>query len=197
MQDEPLSDAPFLRSIFGSNKQTGPRIDQQAPAFRLPEARGGTLALNDVLANGHVMLLFLGGIACRQCCRLLMRVAEAHDTISAYDYEVVAVCNDRTRAVARLVDATDLGFPVLLDQDNSVLARYDLLEQRHGLAVWLGGDRIAVRPTVVLVDRGARVRWKRPIHQRRSQPLLLLPILSAMAAIRENDEPAGLDKLVS
>ena len=63
----------------------------QAPRFSLPTATGQTLALDDLLTDGPVVLTFYRGAWCPYCNIALRSLQQHHEAITARGARLVAV----------------------------------------------------------------------------------------------------------
>jgi peroxiredoxin Q/BCP len=150
----------------------------------LADVRGGDLELARVLRLRRAALVFYQGSWCRRCTQHLVGLAARYATLREENTEVIAISNETTRQGQGLIDRLALPFPLLMDPHNSVIAQYDLLQERRGVSMWLRGKRIDVQPTVVIVDRDGSVGWYGRVHHRRAQ-LGVERVVAAAHAIRE------------
>jgi peroxiredoxin len=98
-----------------------------APLFALPDARGGELALADLLARGPVVLVFYRGAWCPYCNLQLAAYQGALAEIHAAGAELVAVSPQTPDQSLSLAEQRDLAFPVLSDAGNRVANDYGLV----------------------------------------------------------------------
>src|SRR5262245_45925954 len=102
-------------------------VGDRAPAFRLPDARGGEVALDDLLADGPVVLVFYRGAWCPYCNLQLAAFQRALGDIRATGATLVAVSPQTPDQSLTLAEQKALEFPVLSDAGNAVAIKYGLV----------------------------------------------------------------------
>ena len=108
---------------FGGALQVGDR----APGFRLPDARGGEVALDDLLIDGPVVLVFYRGAWCPYCNLQLRAFQAALEDIRADGATLVAISPQTPDKSLTLAEQAELAFPVLSDVGNAVARSYGLV----------------------------------------------------------------------
>src|SRR3954451_15586579 len=103
------------------------RVGDTAPGFRLPDARGGEVALDDLLADGPVVLVFYRGAWCPYCNLQLAAFQSALPAIRAAGAPLVAVSPQTPQQALTLAEQKALEFPVLSDAGNAVAGKYGLV----------------------------------------------------------------------
>jgi peroxiredoxin len=103
------------------------RAGDHAPSFRLPDARGGEVALADLLADGPVVLVFYRGAWCPYCNLQLAAFQSALADIRAAGATLVAVSPQTPDRSLSLAESKALEFPVLSDAGNAVARDYGLV----------------------------------------------------------------------
>jgi peroxiredoxin len=106
---------------------TAPRVGTTAPLFTLPDARGGRVALADLLGQGQVVLVFYRGAWCPYCNLQLAAFQGALADIRADGATLVAVSPQTPDQSLTLAEQRALEFPVLSDAGNRVAAEYGLV----------------------------------------------------------------------
>jgi peroxiredoxin len=147
-------------------------VGASAPLFTLPDARGGEVALADLLADGPVVLVFYRGAWCPYCNLQLAAFQGALDEIRAAGAELVAVSPQTPDQSLTLAEQRSLAFPVLSDAGNSVARAYGLVFSSsaeatatlHDLGVELsdynGDDTNTLpAPATFVIERGGRIRF--------------------------------------
>jgi peroxiredoxin len=104
-----------------------PDVGAPAPSFTLPDARGGDVALSDLLADGPVVLVFYRGAWCPYCNLQLAAFQSAIEHIRAEGATLVAVSPQTPDQSLTLAEQQALQFPVLSDAGNRVAAAYGLV----------------------------------------------------------------------
>jgi peroxiredoxin len=103
------------------------RVGDRAPGFRLPDARGGDVALDDLLARGPVVLVFYRGAWCPYCNLQLAAFQSAVADLRAAGAELVAVSPQTPDQSLTVAERHALEFPVLSDIGNAVARDYGLV----------------------------------------------------------------------
>ncbi|MTD43231.1 redoxin domain-containing protein [Conexibacter sp. W3-3-2] len=103
-----------------------PGVGDQAPRFTLPASDGTTVSLDELLADGPVVLAFYRGAWCPYCNVQLRAYQQALPEFAARGASLVAVSPQRPDEGEALRDAAALGFPVLTDAGAAVAADYGL-----------------------------------------------------------------------
>jgi peroxiredoxin len=102
-------------------------VGDRAPGFRLPDARGGEVALDDLLANGPAVLVFYRGAWCPYCNLELAAFQSALADIRAAGATLVAISPQTPDQSLTFAEQKALKFPVLSDAGNAIARRYGLV----------------------------------------------------------------------
>ena len=102
-------------------------VGDRAPGFRLPDARGGEVALDDLLIDGPVVLVFYRGAWCPYCNLQLAAFQSALADIRAAGAALVAVSPQTPDQSLTFAEQKALEFPVLSDAGNAIARRYGLV----------------------------------------------------------------------
>src|SRR5438094_9288705 len=95
----------------------------QAPDFTLPTADGGRLSLGDL--RGRKVVLYAYPAAMTPGCTT--QACDFRDSIASlkgHGYEVVGISPDTPAALAKFRERDALTFPLVADQDKTVLTAY-------------------------------------------------------------------------
>jgi peroxiredoxin len=103
------------------------RAGDRAPGFRLPDARGGEVALDDLLVGGPVVLVFYRGGWCPYCNLQLAAFQSARSDLRAAGATLVAVSPQTPDQSLSVAERHALEFPVLSDAGNAVARAYGLV----------------------------------------------------------------------
>jgi len=134
--------------------QLGPRYwtPPTAPDWKLPDAFGNELALDDHAGRPVIVIFFLG-FSCVHCVEQLQAFAPEYDRFEELGIELVTIGNHPVEKLAESMgnDPLDSGypFPVLADPDHEVFKQYRAYDDFEDTA--LHGT--------FLVDGAGRVRW--------------------------------------
>jgi peroxiredoxin len=114
----------LVRGRIGSG---APHVGDRAPTFTLPDARGGEVALERLLRDGPVALVFYRGQWCPYCDLALRAYQEVLPQIRALRATLVAVSPQVPDESLSTAEKRGLAFPVLSDHGNGVARRYGLV----------------------------------------------------------------------
>ncbi|MFJ2832611.1 peroxiredoxin-like family protein [Streptomyces sp. NPDC087263] len=170
-------------------------VGAQAPRFSLPSTTGQSLALEDLLADGPVVLTFYRGAWCPYCNIALRSLQQHHDAIAARGARLVAVSPQIPDESLSLAEKHDLAFDVLSDIGSDTAKQY-------GLAFDLPGDLAAVYdklgfdlqrvndghprtlplPATYVIDRDGVIRWAfvNSDYTTRAEPAAIIAALDAL-----------------
>ncbi|AEY92333.1 hypothetical protein SHJG_7066 [Streptomyces hygroscopicus subsp. jinggangensis 5008] len=168
----------------------------QAPRFRLPSATGQTLALDDLLAEGPVVLTFYRGAWCPYCNIALRSLQQHHEAITARGARLVAVSPQIPDESLTLTESHALAFDVLSDIGSDTAKQYglafDLPEDLAAVYDELGFDlqrvndghpRTLPLPATYVIDHDGTIRWAfvNTDYTTRAEPADILAALDAMS----------------
>lgn len=168
----------------------------RAPRFALPSATGRTVSLDDLLADGPVVLTFYRGAWCPYCNIALRGLQQRHADITARGARLVAVSPQVPDESLTLVEKHGLAFDVLSDVGSGTAGQYGLafdlpddlaavydrlgfeLERVNG-----GHPRTLPLPATYVIDRGGVIRWAfvATDYTTRAEPSDILAALDALS----------------
>jgi peroxiredoxin len=169
-------------------------VGAPAPAFTLPDVRGGDVALARLTAEGPVVLVFYRGAWCPYCDMQLRAYQEILPQIRALGAQMAAISPQTPDESLSTAEKKALAFPVLSDAGNAVARQFGLvfkvppgLDAVHrGFGVDLArtnGDasnELPV-PAVFIIGRDGRVAFRHvdADYRSRLEPAELLRQLTA------------------
>ncbi|MFJ4868645.1 peroxiredoxin-like family protein [Streptomyces sp. NPDC088757] len=143
-----------------------------APRFTLASATGRTVSLDDLLAEGPVVLTFYRGAWCPYCNIALRALQQHHADITARGARLVAVSPQIPDESLSLTEKHDLAFDVLSDIGSDTAKQYglafDLPDDLAAVYDRLGFDlqrvngghpRTLPLPATYVIDRDGTIRW--------------------------------------
>lgn len=147
-------------------------VGDRAPRFTLPSAGGASVALDDLLAAGPVVLTFYRGAWCPYCNLALRALQEHLDAFTARGARLVAVSPQVPDESLSLVEKHQLGFEVLSDLGSDVAKQFGIafdlsdelgaLYDRFGFELQRvngGHARTLPLPATYVLDREGVIRW--------------------------------------
>ena len=119
---------------------SAPAVGDRAPDFRRPAARGGDIALQQLLADGPVVLVFYRGAWCPYCNLQLAAFQAALDDITAAGAQLVAISPQTPDASLTHAEREGLRFFVLSDLGNRVARDYGLVFKQAETSTEVGRE---------------------------------------------------------
>lgn len=111
---EAMARADMELAVSGVS-QRALKAGDSVPDFRLPEARGGYVRLNDLLGKGPVALSFYRGGWCPYCNLELRALQKILPQITTLGAELVAISPQTPAESLSTAERNELTFPVLSD----------------------------------------------------------------------------------
>jgi peroxiredoxin Q/BCP len=122
----------------------------QAPDFTLPTADGGRLSLSDL--RGRKVVLYAYPAAMTPGCTT--QACDFRDSLASLQgagYQVVGISPDKPEKLAQFVERDSLTFPLVGDQDKSVLTAYGAYGEKQNYGKTVVG---VIRSTFVIDEEG-------------------------------------------
>jgi peroxiredoxin len=170
-------------------------VGTPAPRFSLPSATGQTLTLDDLLAQGPVVLTFYRGAWCPYCNIALRALQQHHEAILSRGARLVAVSPQIPDESLTLAEKHALDFAVLSDIGSDIAKQYglafDLPDELAAVYDKLGFDlqrvnnghsRTLPLPATYVIDRDGTIRWAfvNIDYTSRAEPADILDALDAL-----------------
>jgi peroxiredoxin len=140
------------------------------PPYVFATSEGEKLALDDLVANGPAVLVFFRFANCPACNIALRYYEEAlYPALRARGIPLLALSPQIPERLGEIVRHQNLSFPVASDAESIVSRDLGIAfvpderpvpPPRDWIGQTLGNDRWELpQPTVVIVDKGRRIRW--------------------------------------
>ena len=110
-----------------------PKEGEPMPPFLLPDHTGCLVSLEELVADGPVVVTFARGHWCPYCRIAVSALAEIADDARLLGAQIVAIVPDRQRFAAQLRAETAAPFPILTDIENGYALSL-------GLVFWVGEE---------------------------------------------------------
>lgn len=123
---------------------------QQAPAFTLPDANGNQVSLSDY-AGRKVILYFYPAAMTPGCTKQACDFRDNLAVLGEHGYAVLGISPDSPGKLAKFTDKESLTFPVLADEDKTVLTAYGAFGEKKLYGKTVTG---VIRSTVVIDEEG-------------------------------------------
>ncbi len=98
----------------------------QAPAFTLPDADGTDVSLDDLIAEGPLVLYFYPADFTPGCTKEACAIRDMHGDLLASGLRIVGVSPQDGDSHQRFAEQHELPFPLLSDEGKRVIKDYDL-----------------------------------------------------------------------
>jgi len=169
---------------------------QAAPDFTLPDARGGSVRLADLLRQGPVILSFYRGGWCPYCNLELRALQRRLGEFAAHGASLVAVSPQTPDESLSTAEKNELAFPVLSDSGSRVAREFgiafDLAEELrpiysrfgHALPDKNGSDDwvLPIPATYVIAADGTiRFAFVDTDYRNRLEPDAILAVLEGLS----------------
>lgn len=172
------------------------RAGDRVPDFRLPDARGGFLRLNDLLAKGPVVLSFYRGGWCPYCNLELRALQKVLPEITQSGAKLVAISPQTPDESLSTAEKNELAFSVLSDVGSATAKAFgiafDLSEELRPIYARFGhalpdknGDESWTLPipSTYVVDRDGTIAlaFLDVDYRNRLEPAEIIAVLRAIA----------------
>ena len=185
-----------LRASFALERAVG--LGDQAPDFRLPDAKGAAVSLHDLLQSGPAVVTFYRGGWCPYCNIQLRAYQAILPEITELGARLVAISPQLPDGSLSTAEANALTFDVLSDLGNDVARRFGLvwslaeelraaLRSNNKALPGINGDdswELPV-PATYVIARDGRVALAavEVDYRRRLEPDAILAALKALRAV--------------
>lgn len=148
--------ALLVTATLAAADQPGLKVGEVAPGFTLSGSTEQPLALQALLAEGPVALVFVRSADwCPYCRRQLQDLETARKNIEAAGLRLVALSYDAPATNRAAAEKLGLGYPLLSDVGSKVIDAYGIRNHEAKGR----GDGIP-HPVVFIVDRAGVIRAK-------------------------------------
>ena len=124
---------------------------QQAPQWTLPDANGEQVSLSD-FAGRKLIIYFYPAAMTPGCTTQACDFRDNLGVLQSHGYAVVGISPDSPEKLATFTDKESLTFPVLADEDKSVLTAYGAWGEKKLYGKTVTG---VIRSTIVVDEQGA------------------------------------------
>lgn len=167
-----------------------------APDFELPDPSGRMVRLEDLRADGPVVLSFYRGQWCPFCNLELRGLQRALEEVESAGATLVAISPNTPDVSSNTVEALELEYPVLSDHDNQVARMFNLVYEMTPENIHLyreiGRDIGSLNgtgkwelpvPATYVIDSGGTIRYAFVDlnHRRRAEPSEVAAIAAHLA----------------
>lgn len=122
-KQEPLFNEPIPAkqgSVLGNG--------QMAPQFDLMSAKGGYVALKDILEKGPALVMFTRGTAAPYSLQQMQMLQKNHAKLQQLNIQVVVISPEPLDALQRAQNKFKFDFHLLNDGRNEIARQYDVLQ---------------------------------------------------------------------
>ncbi|USQ75506.1 thioredoxin-dependent thiol peroxidase [Ornithinimicrobium cryptoxanthini] len=123
---------------------------QQAPTWTLPDANGDQVSLSD-FAGRKLIIYFYPAAMTPGCTKQACDFRDNLAVLQGHGYAVVGISPDTPAKLAKFTDKESLSFPVLADEDKSVLTAYGAFGEKKLYGKTVTG---VIRSTIVVDEEG-------------------------------------------
>jgi peroxiredoxin len=148
---EHIPENPFIIGVSHPEDRALPDTYPLAPDFQLVDTRGYPVSLSTFRGHTNVVLVFNRGLSCPFCRRHLARLRRGMAAFEDRRAVILVIDPDRPDQIQEYWQREDFPFPGFADMENQVASLY-----RQKVDMYRDGRL----PSVVLVDREGRVRYR-------------------------------------
>lgn len=123
---------------------------QNAPQWSLPDATGEQVSLSD-FAGRKLIIYFYPAAMTPGCTKQACDFRDNLAVLTGHGYAVVGISPDSPAKLAKFTDKESLTFPVLADEDKSVLTAYGAWGEKKLYGKTVTG---VIRSTIVVDEEG-------------------------------------------
>lgn len=177
--------------------QQAKNVGDTAPDFTLPDAKGGTVSLSKILADGPAVIVWYRGGWCPYCNAQLRAMQQALPEIKSAGGQLVAISPNLPDSSLSTQERDSLQFYVLSDHDNAVARQYGIVytvpdtvlhyfKGRVDLAAYSGVDSNELPLAVTyVVGRDGVIKWAfvSADYRRRAEPA---DVVAALRKLRQS-----------
>ncbi|MDP2089940.1 MAG: peroxiredoxin family protein [Flavobacteriaceae bacterium] len=103
------------------------KIGDKAPKFKGIDQFDKTINSDQILKNKPILMVFYRGSWCTYCKKHLTELQENLEAFTQKGYYVVVVTPEKVEKSKEITDKLKLGFSILHDADNKIMADYKVL----------------------------------------------------------------------
>jgi peroxiredoxin len=171
-------------------------VGEKVPDFTLPNAKGESVLLSQLLANGAVIVTFYRGSWCPYCNLQLRAMQSRLDEIHAFGAELVAISPEIPDESLTKNEIDNMVFTVLSDQDAKVAEKFGVAwevpdvilehmrkDRNLDLAdINNGNGSVLPIPATFIIDRDGVVQWRfvEVDYRMRAEPDDIIEVLSKL-----------------
>jgi len=133
---------------------TFPKIGNQAPAFKLKNQRGETVALSDYRDQKNVVLYFYPKAMTPGCTVQACGIRDASKAFAKLDTVVLGVSPDAPARLAKFIERDGLNFDLLADEDHAIADKYGA----WGPKKFMGREYDGILRTTFIIGKDGKLK---------------------------------------
>ena len=133
---------------------TFPKIGNQAPAFKLKNQRGETVALSDYRDQKNVVLYFYPKAMTPGCTVQACGIRDALKAFAKLDTVVLGVSPDAPARLAKFIERDGLNFDLLADEDHAIADKYGA----WGPKKFMGREYDGILRTTFIIGKDGKLK---------------------------------------
>ncbi len=135
------------------------QTNELAPDFELPNARGGTIRLSNIVKDKIIVLIFYRGSWCPICVKQLTDLTKDYNAFREHNAEILAISNEDVDKGQKLLKKIKPPFQLLQDPKNEVISTYGLLVTKRDTYAKMRRKHNFAIPAIFIVDRDRKICW--------------------------------------
>ena len=127
---------------------------QKAPEFSLPAGGGQTVSLSDFRGKQNVVLYFYPKDDTPGCTKEACSFRDTREEFAAAGTAILGVSNDSVKSHERFAEKYHLPFPLLADEEKTVVNAYGVLKEKTNY----GRTYLGIQRTTFVIDKEGLIR---------------------------------------
>lgn len=155
-----------------------PKVGNMAPTFSLQDQDGNTVSLKDFRGKQSVVLYLYPRASTPGCTLQACGLRDTEAELKKRGYAVLGISFDPVSKVKKFHDKHALNFPLLSDEDHSVIAKYGCWQ----LKKFMGKENMGTVRTTFIIGKDGRLVKIMDKFKTKTHHETLLEVLDELAA---------------
>jgi peroxiredoxin Q/BCP len=130
-----------------------PKVGNLAPAFSLQDQDGNTVSLKDYKDKKNVVLYFYPRASTPGCTLQANGLKDIRSELDTLDYVAIGISFDPVAKIKKFHDKYELNFPLLSDEDHSIIDKYGCWQ----LKKFMGKENMGTVRTTFIIGKDGRL----------------------------------------
>ena len=153
-----------------------PKIGNMAPAFSLLDQEGNKVSLKDFRGKSNVVLYFYPRASTPGCTMQACGLRDIKSELESRGYVALGVSFDPVSKIKKFHDKQELNFPLLSDEDHSIIDKYGCWQ----LKKFMGKENMGTVRTTFIIGKDGRLLKVMDKFKTKSHHETLLEVLDEL-----------------